>query len=162
MLLENSNFVVGIAFFAFLAILWRLNVPVMLGKMLDARAARIQEELDEARRLREEAQNLYAAYERKQREVESEVQDIVAHARREAEEAGAAARRELEVAVARRLRAAEEKIAQAEADALRAVRDEAVRVAVAAAGDAIAAGLDKAGRDRLVEDGIRTAAARLH
>ena len=162
MILENTDFVVGLAFLAFLAVLYRFGVPGLLGRALDARAERIRTELDEAKRLREDAQARYAAAERKQKEVETEVHDIVAHARREAEEAAAAARRDLDVTVARRLRAAEEKIAQAEADAIREVRDEAIRVAVEAAGDAIAAGLDKAGRDRLVEEGIELAAQRLH
>lgn len=162
MILENSNFVVGIAFFAFLAVLWRFEVPKKLAVALDARAARIAEELAEARRLREEAQAAFAAYERKQQEVETEVQDIVAHARREAEEAGAAALRDLDVSIARRLKAAEEQIASAEADAVREVRDEAVRVAVSAASEAIAAGLDKDGRNRLINDGIEAAAQRLN
>jgi len=162
MILENSNFVVGIAFVAFLALLWRFDVQGLVTRALDARADKIRLELEEAKRLREEAQNLYASYERKQQEVEGEVQDIIAHARREAEEAGEQARRDLEVTVARRIRAAEEQISQAEADAVREVRNEAIRVAVDAAADAIAQGLSKAGKDRLIDEGIKTAADRLH
>ncbi|MFO7855171.1 MAG: ATP F0F1 synthase subunit B [Paracoccaceae bacterium] len=162
MILENSNFVVGVAFVAFLALLWRFDVQGLVIRALDARADRIRLELEEAKRLREEAQNLYASYERKQQEVEGEVQDIIAHARREAEEVGEQARRDLEVTVARRIRAAEEQISQAESDAVREVRNEAIRVAVDAAGDAIAQGLSKAGKDRLIDEGIRTAADRLH
>ncbi|HKK36570.1 MAG TPA: ATP F0F1 synthase subunit B [Paracoccaceae bacterium] len=162
MILENSNFVVGIAFVAFLALLWRFDVQGLVIRALDARADKIRLELEEAKRLREEAQNLYASYERKQQEVEGEVQDIIAHARREAEEAGEQARRDLEVTVARRIRAAEEQISQAEADAVREVRNEAIRVAVDAAADAIAQGLSKAGKDRLIDEGIKTAADRLH
>jgi F-type H+-transporting ATPase subunit b len=162
MILENTDFVVGVAFVAFLAILWRFDVPGILARALDARAERIRTELEEAKRLREEAQNLYASYERKQQEVEGEVQDIIAHARREAEEAAEQARRDLEVTVARRIRAAEEQISQAEADAVREVRNEAIRVAVDAAADAIAEGLSKAGKDRLIDEGIKTAADRLH
>lgn len=162
MILENSNFVVGIAFVAFLALLWRYDVQGLVIRALDARAEKIRLELEEAKRLREEAQNLYASYERKQQEVEGEVQDIIAHARREAEEAGEQARRDLEVTVARRIRAAEEQISQAEADAVREVRNEAIRVAVDAAADAIAQGLSKAGKDRLIDEGIKTAADRLH
>lgn len=162
MILENTDFVVGLAFLAFVALLWRVGVPGMLTRALDARAAKIREELDDARRIREEAQASFARYERMQAQVESEVQDIVAHARRDAEEAAEAAKRDLEVQIARRLRAAEEKIASAEAAAVREVRDEAIRVAVDAAGEAIAAGLDKAQRDRMVDEGIRTAAEKLH
>ncbi|MEM1314884.1 MAG: ATP F0F1 synthase subunit B [Pseudomonadota bacterium] len=160
--LDDSNFVVGLAFVGFAAVLLWFEVPAMLAKALDARAARIQGELDEARRIREEAQSLLASYERKQKEVEGQAQDIVAHARSEAELAKDQALKDLDVAIARRLKAAEDQIAAAEADAVRAVRDEAVKVAVAAAQDAIAEGLSKAGRSKLIDDGIEATAAKLH
>ncbi len=96
-LFHNSNFVVGIAFVLFLLVLWYFKVPSLIAGALDRRAARIKEELDEARRLREEAQSLLASYERKQKEVEGQVQDIVAHARTEAEEAAVQAKKDLEV-----------------------------------------------------------------
>lgn len=161
-ILDNSNFVVGLAFVAFLLVLWRFNVPALLGKALDGRAERIQEELDEARRIREEAQSLLASYERKQKEVEGQAQDIVAHARTEAEIAKEQALKDLDVAIARRLKSAEDQIASAEADAVRAVRDEAIKVAVAASQDAIAEGLSRAGRSKLIDDGIEATAARLN
>lgn len=161
-MLENSNFVVGIAFVIFLGVLWYFNVPKLLATKLDARANRIREELDEARRLREEAQSLLASYERKQKEVEGQVSDIVAHARTEAEEAAEQAKKDLEISIQRRLKSAEEQIDAAEASAMRAVRNEAIRVAVAAAGDAIAANMSDAARAKLTEDGIKTVAAKLH
>jgi F-type H+-transporting ATPase subunit b len=161
-ILENSNFVVGVAFVCFILVLIRFNVPALLTRALDARAERIQEELDEARRIREEAQTLLASYERKQKEVEGQAQDIVAHARTEAELAKDQALKDLELTIARRLKAAEDQIASAEADAVRAVRDEAIRVAVGAAQDALAAGLTKAGRSQLIDDGIEATAAKLH
>lgn len=162
MILQNSDFVVGIAFVIFIAILWKVNVHGFIARKLDERAARIRTELDEARRLREEAQSLLAAYERKQKEAEARVQDVVAQARAEAEAAAVQAKRDLDVAIARRLRAAQDQIAQAEADAVREVRNEAIRVAVAAAKDVIAANLTADGRARLVDDGIATVGERLH
>lgn len=162
MILENSNFVVGIAFVLFLLVLWRVGAFGLIGRKLDERAERIRTELDEARRLREEAQSLLASYERKQKEAEGRVQDIVAHARTEAEEVAAQAKRDLELTVARRIRTAQEKLAQAEADAVRAVRNEAVRVAVAAARDVIARELTPEGREKLVDEGIATVGERLH
>ncbi|MEM6440560.1 MAG: ATP F0F1 synthase subunit B [Pseudomonadota bacterium] len=160
--LDDSNFVVGLAFVFFVMLLLRFNVPARLNAALDARAERIQEELDEARRIREEAQTLLASYERKQKEVEGQAQDIVAHARAEAELAKDQALKDLEVAIARRIKAAEDQIASAEADAVRAVRDEAVRVAVGAAQDALSDGLSKAGRSALIDAGIEATAAKLH
>ncbi|MEO1687411.1 MAG: ATP F0F1 synthase subunit B [Pseudomonadota bacterium] len=161
-ILQNSNVVVGIAFVVFLLVLLKFGVPEMLGKALDDRAEKIREELDEAARLREEAQALLASYERKRREVETQAQDIVAQARAEAEAAKVQGLKDLDVAIARRLKAAEDQVAAAEADAVREVRDEAIRVAVAAAQEAIAGGLDEAGRAKLIDDGIAATAAKLH
>jgi len=162
MILENTNFVVGIAFALFLLVLWRFDVPGILGRALDKRAVRIREELDEARRLREDAQSLLAAYERKQKEAEGQVQDIVAHARTQAEEAAEAAKRDLDVAIARRIRSAQEQLASAETAAVREVRNEAARVAILAAQDVIAGQLSEAGRDKLIDDGIAVIGAKLH
>lgn len=161
-LFHNSNFVVGIAFVLFLLVLWYFKVPSLIANALDRRAARIKEELDEARRLREEAQSLLASYERKQKEVEGQVQDIVAHARTEAEEAAVQAKKDLEVSIQRRLRAAEEQIQSAEDGAVRAVRNEAIRVAVAAAGDAIRESMTPEKQATLTDQGIRTVASKLH
>lgn len=158
----NTDFVVGIAFVLFLAVLWYFKVPTFLANALDKRAVRIREELDEARRLREEAQSLLASYERKQKEVEGQVQDIIAHARTEAEEAADQAKKDLEVSLQRRMRGAEEQIGFAEAAALRSVREEAIRVATAAAGEAIAKKMTPELQAKLTEQGIRTVADKLH
>ena len=85
--LFNTNFVVLLAFIAFIAVLVVAKVPGMLGGQLDARAEGIRSELDEARALHEEAQTLLASYERKQEEVKEQATRIVAHAKMEAEEA---------------------------------------------------------------------------
>jgi F-type H+-transporting ATPase subunit b len=161
-MLENTDVVVGIAFVLFIGVLWYFNVHNLLARALDRRADRIRGELDEARRLREEAQSLLASYERKQKEVDGQVQDIISHARTEAEESAAQARKDLEVSIQRRLRAAEEQIQSAEDSALRSVRDEAIRVAVAAAGEAIAKNMSPEARAKLTDEGIRTVSAKLH
>ena len=80
----NSTLVVGISLFLFLALLGYLGVHKLLGKMLDDRADGIRTELSEAKRLREEAQELFAEFERKQKAVEGQAQEIVAHAKAEA------------------------------------------------------------------------------
>lgn len=161
-MLNNSNFVVGIAFVVFLGILWYAGVPKKIAAALDKRAVRIKAELDEARRLREEAQTLLASYERKQKEAEAQVADIVAHARTEAEEAAEQAHKDLEMAIQRRLRGAEEQIQAAEDGAVRAVRDEAIKVATAAAGEAIAKSMTAEKQAGLIDAGIATVGAKLH
>lgn len=129
----DSTFVVAVSFVLFLGILVWAGVPGMIAKALDARAAKIRHDLDEARRLRDEAQTLLASFERKQKDVERLASEILARAADDARAAADAGRAELERTVARRLRSAEDQIASAEQAAIRQVRDEAVNVAVAAA-----------------------------
>ena len=105
----------------------------MIIDALDGRAARIKAELDEARRLRDEAQALLAEYQRKRGEAEQEAEAIVAGARDEAERLAAEAKTKVEEFVARRTKMAETKIAQAEAQAVADVRAAAADAAVAAA-----------------------------
>jgi len=104
--LKNTNFIVLLAFILFIGVLFYFNVPKLLGGMLDKRAETIRSELDEARKLREEAQSILASYERRQKEVQEQADRIVESARKEAEAEAAKARDALEVTVARRLAAA--------------------------------------------------------
>jgi F-type H+-transporting ATPase subunit b len=124
---------VAIAFLAFLGLLGYVGVYRMLAKSLDDRAARIRTELDEARKLRDDAAQLLADYQRKRQGAESEAQGIVAGARAEAERMAADAKAKVEEFVARRTKLAETKIAQAETQAAAEVRGAAAEAAVAAA-----------------------------
>lgn len=124
--LRNTDFIVLLAFLLFVGILVYFKVPSIIGSKLDERAAGIRKDLDEARRLREEAQEIYASYERRQREVHVQADEIVANAKRASEAQAAKAQQDLKISIERRLKAAEDQIASAEADAVRAVRDSAV------------------------------------
>jgi F-type H+-transporting ATPase subunit b len=124
---------VAIAFLCFLGLLAYLGVHRKLIESLDQRQARIRGDLDEAKRLREEAQALLADFERKGRAAESEAEAIIASARAEAERLATEAKSRMEDFVARRTKMAETKIAQAEAQALADVRSAATDAAVAAA-----------------------------
>ncbi|TIV95825.1 MAG: ATP F0F1 synthase subunit B, partial [Mesorhizobium sp.] len=99
-----------IALIIFLGAIIYLKVPGMLAKSLDARAAKISSELEEARRLREEAQQLLGQYQQKRKEAEKEAADIVAAAKREAELLASEAHKKTEDYVARRTALAEQKI----------------------------------------------------
>jgi F-type H+-transporting ATPase subunit b len=160
--LHNTNFVVLLAFLLFIAILIYFGVPKMIASALDKRAEQIRGELDEARALREEAQQLLASYERKSREVAEQADRIVKHAREEAALAAEDAKTELKASLARRLKAAEEQIASAEAAAVKEVRDRAVQVAVAAAGDAIAKTMTAEQANGLIEASIKDVETKLH
>ena len=131
-LLLEAEFWVAVAFVIFVLILLRLGVHKKAVTALDTRAARIASELDEARKLRDEAQAILAESEKKRRQAEQDAQDIVAGARAEAERVAAEAKAKAEEFVARRTAMAQQKIAQAESQAVADVRAAAVDAAVAA------------------------------
>ena len=124
---------VALAFLCFLGLLGFVGVPKMLTKSLDERGARIKAELDEARKLKDEAAALLAEYRRKREQAEGEAQEIIAGAKAEADRLAIEAKAKIEDFVARRTQMAETKIAQAEAQALADVRGAAAEAAVAAA-----------------------------
>lgn len=129
----DATFWATVGLVIFLAIVVYLKVPGMIAGQLDARAEKIRNELEEARKLREEAQQLLAEYQRKRKESEAEAASIVDAARREAKALAADAKAKTEEYVARRTAFAEQKIAQAERDAIAEVRGKAVDIAIDAA-----------------------------
>lgn len=160
--LGNTDFVVLIAFVLFIGVLVYFKVPGMLMGLLDKRAETIKSELDEARALREEAQTVLASFERKQREVAEQAERIVAHAREEAQNAAELAKADLDTTIARRLQAAEDRIASAEAGAMKEVRDRAISVAVTAAREVIAKQMNATQANKLIEESIETVGRKLH
>ena len=130
---NDPLFWVLVAFVAFLALLLYYKVPAIVAKALDDRADAIRKELDEARKLREEAQSLLSDYKRKAREAETEAQSIIEQAKLEAEALAADSRKALVESLERRSKIAEEKIARAESQAVSEVRSAAVETALAAA-----------------------------
>jgi F-type H+-transporting ATPase subunit b len=131
--LNDAEFRVALAFVVFLGLLGYLGVHRIVAKSLDDRAARIKAELDEARKIKDEAVQLLAEYQRKRHAAEGEAQDIIAGAKAEAERLAAEAKTQIEDFVARRTKMAEAKIAQAEAQAAADVRSAAAEAAIAAA-----------------------------
>ncbi len=160
--LRSTEFVVTLAFLVFIGVLIYFKVPGIITGMLDKRAAGISADLAEARSLRDEAQKLLASYERKQREVQEQSARIVAQARDEANAAADKAKADLTHAIARRVKAAEDQIASAEAAAVRTVRDRAVSVAVAAAGDVLAKSMTAKDGDALIEASIAQVEQQMH
>ena len=151
--LHEAEFWVLVAAVIFVILVFRPVGRALTGG-LDARAARIRAELDEARRLREEAEALVAEYRAKQQQAAAEAEAIVAHAKQEAERVAAQGARDLEAALERRQRMAEERIAQAEAKALDEVRAAAIDIAITAARDVIAAEIDERRGSVLIDEAI--------
>jgi len=129
----DATFWALVALVIFLGIVVYVKMPGAIAKSLDSRADKIRNELEEARKLREEAQALLAEYQKKRTEAEKEAGEIVEAAKREAEAITAEAKQKTEEYVTRRTAMAEQKIAQAEAEAMEEVRDSAVDMAFAAA-----------------------------
>ena len=141
-LFADPEFWVLVAAVIFVAAVWKPARKSLIGS-LDERAARIRAELDEAKKLRDEAEQLLAQYREKERAAAAEAAAIVAHAVEEAERIAAQSARDLEQALARRQTLAEERIAQAEAKAVDEIRAVAIDVAIAAAREVIAAEMNE-------------------
>ncbi len=153
---------IWIGLIIFIAIAWKMGAHTTVLNALDARADRIAAELAEAKRLREEAEAIVAAYRKRQLAAEQEARDIVAAAKTEAERLAAEGKAKIEDFVARRTAMAETKIAQAEAQAIADVRAAAADVATAAAGSVLADLAKGAAGDKLIASGIAEVKARLN
>lgn len=151
----DATFFALVGLILFLAVVVYVKVPAKITGSLDSRADDIRNELDEARRLREEAQSLLAEYQRKRQEAEGEADAIIAEAKREAEHLTEATNTALEEMIARRTKAAETKIAQAESQAISEVRARAADVATSAAEKILTAKMTDAAGNKLVADGIK-------
>lgn len=160
--LRNTDFIVTLAFLVFIGILVYFRVPQLVGGLLDKRAEGIRNDLAEARRLREEAQEIYASYERRQREVSTQADEIVTNAKREAQAQAEKGKRDLEASIARRLQAAQEQIASAESDAVRAVRNQAIQTAMAAAAEILQTQATPANRSAAIDKAIADVGQRLN
>ncbi len=158
----DATFWAFIALVIFLAVVFYVKVPGTISKSLDERALRIRNELDEARRLREEAQQLLAEYQRKRKEAEKEAGDIVAAAKREAGQLVEEAKRKTDEYVVRRTALAEQKIGQAERDAVNEVRSRAVDVAVEAARVVLASKVDGKAEADMFKASVAELKARLN
>lgn len=159
-LFADPEFWVLLSVAIFLVLVWKPMSRTLLGS-LDDRAGRIRAELDEAQRLRQEAEQILAEYQRKDREAVAEAEALVAHARIEAERIATQAAHDLEQSLARRQRLAEERIAQAEAKAVDEIRAIAVDVAITAARDIVVAELDETRGMALLDSAITALPQRL-
>lgn len=151
--MNTPEFWVLLAFVIFVALLWKKIAAAFVG-MLDARTEKIRQELDEAQRLREEAQSLLASYQRRQRDAQKEAEEIIAHAREEAERLRRQAAADLEASLKRRETQAIDRIAQAEAAAMQEVRTLTVDLAIAASRKLLSENLPQSQQDALVAQAV--------
>ena len=157
----DPTFWVGLAFVLVVLFTFK-KVAAGMTSALDTRAARIRTQIEDARKLREDAQALLAEYQRKQRDAMAEAEKIISAAKDEAQRLKAQAEKDLEHALARRREQALERIAQSEAQALAQVRNTAVDAALAAAEALIVRSMDNAKRDALTDKAIGELPGKLH
>ncbi len=160
--MDNTHFVTMIGFVVFLAVLIYYRVPGIVTKLLDERAESIKSEIDEARKLREEAQSILASFERKHKEVATQAEEIIKHAKEEATIAAEAAKADLKDSIERRILAAEEQIKSAEEAAVREIKDRAIAISVDAAREVIAAKMTAKEAGALIDDAIKVVGDKLH
>lgn len=161
-MLFEAEFWVLVSFVIFMGILAYVGVPKMVGRSLDDRSARVRAELDEARRLRDEAAALLAEFRGKQHEAEREAELILRNATLEAERMAAETAGKIEEYIARRTKIAEAKIGQAEAQALAEVRAVAADTAVAAAEKVLSQSAKGKAGEQLIVQGIKDVQAKLN
>lgn len=160
-MLHDPTFWVMVAFVIIVIALARPGVKALLGG-LDKRVDRIREQLDEAQSLREDAQNTLAEYKRKQRDAVKEAERIVENAKQEAERLRIQAEKDLAASLVRRGQQAEEKIRQAEANAIAEVRSQAIDLAIAATTKLLQEKLDGSRSSTLIDQSIDEIANKLN
>ena len=161
-LLGDTSFWTFTGLILFLGLLAYLGVPKIIGDLLDKRADAIRKELDDARQLREEAQEILASYKRKQAEAEQEAEAIIKRAKTEADYLRENAKEEIAARIERRTTQAEQRIAQAEAAAAKEVRTLATDIAIDAAELLLSEKLTKTQRNALLKNEISSLKDRLN
>lgn len=153
-LLADTSFWAMLGVVIFFGIIIYFKVPGMITRQLDDRASKISNDLDEARRMREEAQELLASFQRKQREAEAEAEAIIEQAKADAKHLREESRTELAARLERRTAMAEQRIAQAEAHAVAEVKAMAADLATDAAAKLISDNLKKADHTKRIKDDL--------
>lgn len=161
-LLADTNLWVLVAFAIVVGIIFFAGVPGKIAEFFRARADGVRTQLDEARTLREDAQKLLADYQKRQREAETEAQAIIDQAKADAKIMADDARVKIEEQVKRRNKAAEDRIARAEAQAVAAMRGQTSDMAIAAAKHIIANRVDDRAQASLLDKAISEVRGRLN
>ncbi len=158
---ESANFWILAAVLLFIGLVVKQGYR-QGGTILDERASKIEAELDQARTLREETQELLSNYQKKQREAAKETEAILEFAKEEAERKNERAKRDLEIFVARRTEQAVQAIAQAEVQATKEVRNAAIDAALGATARLIRENLDERRADTLLDEAVAELSKKLH
>jgi F-type H+-transporting ATPase subunit b len=157
----DATFFVGLSFVLFVLAAWR-PVSRAMTKALDSRAARIEAELAEAVRLREEAQATLAAYQKKLTDANKEAEEMLTSARAAAKRLEEEARAQIQRAVDARVQQANDKIAREEQEAVTAIQRKVVEIAVEAAKDILSDDMNDEANEKLIALAIKDSGRTLH
>ena len=158
---HDPTFWVAVALILFVLLVAK-HVSKLATKALDERAEKISNDLDEAERLRNEAQDLLSQYQHKQRDAAVEAEAIIDHAKKEAERMDREGREKIKASLQRREQLAMDRIQLAEQQAIERVRSRAVEVAIAATAQVLAESMDGDKASALIDDTIKSLPDRLH
>jgi len=161
-IIETDSFWVMIAFIATMAFLWHKGAFRAIGGALDKRSDQIRKELEEAQALKEEAQALLASYQRRQRKVVEDAESILSNATAEANRIIARAEGRIEEEVKKRTELAEQKIAQAQAAAIRDVSARAVDITISASEALLTSELSGKASTSLLDDAVSDVGSRFN
>jgi F-type H+-transporting ATPase subunit b len=160
-MLASPTFWTAVALVIFLGIVFYYGLkPVLSG--LDARAERIRNEIREAEQLREEAQRQLAEHKKRQREVQRETEAIIEHAKEEAKRMREQAEKDIAAQLERRERQTQDRIRQAEQQAIQELRDRAVDIATAATAQLLRENLTEKKASDMVDSAIKDLPQRLN
>jgi F-type H+-transporting ATPase subunit b len=158
---SNPEFWVGVGLLIFFAIVVAAGAPKMIAANLDSQSAKIKADLEEADRIRKEAEAMLASIKLQREQTEKQAVEMLAAAKADAARMALEAKAKLEDQIVRRAALAERNIASAEASAMAEVKAAAVDMASAAAEKVLAARLSGGGSDKLVDAAITTIGTRL-
>ncbi|MGV6819906.1 MAG: F0F1 ATP synthase subunit B family protein [Parvularcula sp.] len=161
-LIEDVNLWVTLGFLTVVGIVIMAGVPKTVGQFFRGRADSVRSSLDDARSVREEAQRTLADFQKRQRDAEGEAEAIIEQAKADAKNLAAEARAKLDDQLARRQRAAEERIARAEAQAVAATRGQTADLAIAAAKTIIEGRVDDKAHGALLDKAIADVRGKLN
>lgn len=161
-ILKETDFWEGLGLLIVIGLILWQRVPAMLGKMLDARAVAIQNELTQAKHLREEAEAVLVRYTERASHAQAEAQTILTQAKQEAERFAKESEAQLKALVERRARQAQDRIARAEAQAMAEIRSMAADAAASAAATIIAKRLDENQARALIDNSIKDLGGKLN
>jgi F-type H+-transporting ATPase subunit b len=158
----DNTFFAFLALVMFLGIVFYAGAHKKAGAALDARANQISKDIADARKLREDAEALLAEYKQKKLDAEKEAQGIISQAKADAAAYAEDAKKKLADSLTRRTKQAEQKIAQAEAAAIKDVRAAATDLAIKAASSIIAENAKGKGGESLIAESIAAVKSRLN